>query len=174
MLKCAPSVLTWKIVELFQVTCQILIRCHIEAEKPSVTWVAAQWHQATFRPNRRQDDHSWEGELTLAAAPAHTPEPHPAPTGDIFNLIKALSSTIDFGRVVYGLHGCGSADLWWGAPISAGPHGRAASLSSLWPRAVCEGRWHIAGASLPLPIINPSLDSSLLFNLCRSQSNWPD
>ncbi len=87
------------------------------------------------------------------------PQPHRA-IGDIFNLIKACQHYWfwHFQLWLSRLWAPQAVDLLIcdeGGPISAGPHGRGASLSSLWPCAVCRRHWHMAVASVPLPSCYP-------------------
>lgn len=103
---------------------------------------------------------------------------------DIFNLIKALSTLLILALsimapAVYWLHG-----LWvYWSVMGVGGWGAAGALSArdhMDQKPLCLSYgpslsaadadvWRQPGhAPLPLPIINPSLDSSLLLNLCSS------
>lgn len=119
---------------------------------------------------------------TPTPSPARSPT-HLPPAGDIFNLIKLCQHYWfwHFQLRPEPFMGCERLRIYWSVMVAGvcvgGPyqHGTTWMRSlSVFLMALCclqetltYGR-RLCPTPLPLPIINPSLDSSLLFNLCRS------
>lgn len=113
--------------------------------------------------------------------PSGASTPPPSLAGDIFNLIKLCQHYWFWHFQLRAEPFTGLAVPWIYWSVMRGRARRRYQHAATWmrslsvflmalrclPQTLTYGR-RLRPTRLPLPIINPSLDSSLLFNLCRS------